>query len=433
VGEFAGWSPIGAAPTAGGYQVAWQSGNQFGIWNTDSNGNYLSGSSVLSGQGSALESYETGFYQDLNGDGYLGSPASVIDVSGNAVIALNPLKQAVTIEAGATLELAGPDTASVTFAGSTGTLVIDHSATFSGNIAGQLAIGDVIDLADISAGATISYSGNSSPGTLTVSDGTHTAHLALLGNYSPANFTASSDSHGGTSVVDPPISSPAAGAAAASTSTADTPVTQMPVVAENRYAIFGPAAAAIEVQPAGFASGQAMPAPAALLFPVSSESTGTSGASTTPDSSAVILGQLAAASGARPLETGKTGPLAQAESPRSAIAREIVSPDDLILAIRTGHIMIKTEAGDGLERAPWLFDADQGTFEAPLPEPFTVRLADDDAADEPAAVAPGEMPDHQGVIVPRSPGSPHSRGSGPSPAAACGGDVERAPRFHAGG
>ena len=71
----------------------------------------------------------------------------------------------------------------------------------------RLAIGDVIDLADISAGAsaTIGYTGNNSPGMLTVSDGTHTATIALLGNFSLANFIASSDGHGGTSVVDPPL------------------------------------------------------------------------------------------------------------------------------------------------------------------------------------------------------------------------------------
>jgi hypothetical protein len=38
-----------------------------------------------------------------------------------------------------------------------------------------------------------------------VSDGTHTASIALLGNYSLANFTVSSDGHGGTDLVDPPI------------------------------------------------------------------------------------------------------------------------------------------------------------------------------------------------------------------------------------
>ena len=38
-----------------------------------------------------------------------------------------------------------------------------------------------------------------------MSDGAHTANIALAGNYSLANFTASSDGHGGTSVVDPTI------------------------------------------------------------------------------------------------------------------------------------------------------------------------------------------------------------------------------------
>ena len=113
---------------------------------------------------------------------------------------------ATVIPAGATLELASAYSGTVAFAGATGTLKIDNSSSFSGTIAGQLAIGDVIDLADITAGAnaTITYSGNNSPGTLTVSDGTHTANIALQGNYSLANFTAYSDGHGGTSVIDPP-------------------------------------------------------------------------------------------------------------------------------------------------------------------------------------------------------------------------------------
>ena len=111
------------------------------------------------------------------------------------------------IDAGATLELARAYSGTISFAGATGTLIIDHASSFSGTITGQLAIGDVIDLADITGGAnvTIAYSGNNSPGTLTVSDGTHTANIALQGNYSLANFTASSDGHGGTAVIDPPI------------------------------------------------------------------------------------------------------------------------------------------------------------------------------------------------------------------------------------
>ena len=113
---------------------------------------------------------------------------------------------ATVITAGATLELAHAYSGTISFAGATGTLIIDHSSSFSGTISGQLAIGDVIDLADITGGAnvTIAYSGNNSPGTLTVSDGTHTANIALTGNYSLANFTASSDGHGGTSSLTRP-------------------------------------------------------------------------------------------------------------------------------------------------------------------------------------------------------------------------------------
>ena len=113
---------------------------------------------------------------------------------------------AMVIDAGATQELADAYSGTVSFAGTTGTLIVDHSSSFSGTITGQLGIGNVIDLADITAGPnlTMSYSGNNSPGTLTVSDGTHTANIALDGNYSLANFTAYSDGHGGTSIVDPP-------------------------------------------------------------------------------------------------------------------------------------------------------------------------------------------------------------------------------------
>ena len=115
-------------------------------------------------------------------------------------------KVATVIADGAMLELNSAYSGTITFAGDTGTLKINDSTSFSGTIAGHLAIGNVIDLADITAGAnaTIIYSGNNSPGTLTVSDGTHTANIALQGNYSLANFTAYSDGHGGTSIIDPP-------------------------------------------------------------------------------------------------------------------------------------------------------------------------------------------------------------------------------------
>ena len=76
-GQFAPYSPVGAAQTATGYEIAWQipGTEQFSIWNTDSNGNFTS-FSVLSGTSPTLESLELSFNQDLNGDGVIGPPAT---------------------------------------------------------------------------------------------------------------------------------------------------------------------------------------------------------------------------------------------------------------------------------------------------------------------------------------------------------------------
>jgi hypothetical protein len=66
---------------------------------------------------------------------------------------------------------------------------------------------DTLDLRDINPTTVVtpSYSGNSSGGTLTVTDGGHSAHIALVGNYLASTFVASSDGYGGTAIVDPPL------------------------------------------------------------------------------------------------------------------------------------------------------------------------------------------------------------------------------------
>jgi hypothetical protein len=106
------------------------------------------------------------------------------------------------------LELFGASTANVTFAsGDTGTLKLDASSAFAGTVAG-LALGNDLDLADIAFGGTttLGYTPNKSNtgGTLSVSDGTHTASLALLGNYMAASFAIAGDGIGGTLVTDGP-------------------------------------------------------------------------------------------------------------------------------------------------------------------------------------------------------------------------------------
>src|SRR5262249_26975020 len=92
----------------------------------------------------------------------------------------------------------------VTFTGPTGALKLDNAVAFTGQVSG-LSGSDALDLGDISFGAntTATYLGNTSGGVLTVSDGTHTANIDLVGNYLSSSGDLASDGHGGTVVVDP--------------------------------------------------------------------------------------------------------------------------------------------------------------------------------------------------------------------------------------
>jgi Ca2+-binding RTX toxin-like protein len=76
-----GYTPVGAEQIAGGYEVALKnsSNGAFSIWNTDGNGNYLS-YTVLAGGSLALQSLESSFQQDLNGDGRI-NVVTVIDTA----------------------------------------------------------------------------------------------------------------------------------------------------------------------------------------------------------------------------------------------------------------------------------------------------------------------------------------------------------------
>src|SRR5712664_3330697 len=76
-GQFGQWAPIGAEQTASGYEVALKvtGADQYAVWSTDSNGNYISNIiNTVAGTDPTLESIETSFQQDLNGDGVIGPP-----------------------------------------------------------------------------------------------------------------------------------------------------------------------------------------------------------------------------------------------------------------------------------------------------------------------------------------------------------------------
>ena len=78
------WAPIGVEQTATGYQVAWKLAgqDQYTVWNTDKNGNYISHAiGVVSGNSSTLKSFETSFQQDLNGDGSISGSSANAPIS----------------------------------------------------------------------------------------------------------------------------------------------------------------------------------------------------------------------------------------------------------------------------------------------------------------------------------------------------------------
>ena len=110
----------------------------------------------------------------------------------------------VTIASGQTFEITSASADAVTFAGSTGTLELAQWQTFTGTVAG-LNGQDRIDLVGFGTNAKLSYAANSgnTGGTLTATDGSLVAHIALLGQYAASSFVAASDGHGGSIITYP--------------------------------------------------------------------------------------------------------------------------------------------------------------------------------------------------------------------------------------
>jgi len=132
-------------------------------------------------------------------------PAALSPSKGGDAVATAP---PTTVPDGAVVEITNASSQTVNFAGATGSLKLDDAIAFTGQISG-LTGSDSLDLADISFGAntTATFSGNTNGGVLTVTDGTHTANIALVGNHLSSNWDLSSDGHRGTTVIDPVSSS----------------------------------------------------------------------------------------------------------------------------------------------------------------------------------------------------------------------------------
>ncbi|MBR0962727.1 hypothetical protein JQ554_01445 [Bradyrhizobium diazoefficiens] len=178
---YAGGTVIGTTVSTGGVQIDWGSaigttidGGVQQVWGTASNTTIVSGAQYVGAGGSAS--------------------STTIGAGGLEYI-----------HTGATLT-------DVTFGGASAKLVLDQSSAFSGTISGWQD-GVQLDLGDIAFNETTSlaYAANAgnTGGTLTVSDGVHTASLQLLGQYSAADFALAADGNGG-SVITNPVDQPQA-------------------------------------------------------------------------------------------------------------------------------------------------------------------------------------------------------------------------------
>ncbi len=109
-----------------------------------------------------------------------------------------------TIANDTTLTITTAAAGTETFAGYTGTLVLDDALGFAGTIA-RFRGDDALVLSDMAFGqnTTLAYTATgSTSGVLSVSDGAQTATIAMLGNYMASSFVAASDGFGGTLITE---------------------------------------------------------------------------------------------------------------------------------------------------------------------------------------------------------------------------------------
>ncbi len=133
----------------------------------------------------------------LVNDGTLSVQAGLMEaitvVSGDGVVTIG----------GGTLSFSSTFDQAVTFTGG-GALNLAQSRMFTQTVTGFSTRGrttlDLEDIRFVDAGEA-TFSGTASGGVLTVTDGAHTAHIALKGDYRGVTFVASKDGHGGTDVV----------------------------------------------------------------------------------------------------------------------------------------------------------------------------------------------------------------------------------------
>jgi hypothetical protein len=166
----------------------------------------------------------------FSGYGTITSPVAITGTieatahAGSALEFTGPVTgtAAFTIDDGATLQFDSSTSTGLTvsFATGNGTLVLDQSTFFQGEIAGISASGDVLDLGGLTNSGTVIpthagdvfettaiYNSASNTTLLTVTDqtqGNASTFVTLVGNYSSTPWSVSVDGHGGIDVTETP-------------------------------------------------------------------------------------------------------------------------------------------------------------------------------------------------------------------------------------
>jgi autotransporter passenger strand-loop-strand repeat protein len=206
-----------------GFEVVWSGGfSQSATINTGSGFDFIVGSSfhqTLNGGAEFVVAHGIADETQINKGGIqvINSATAIsgtIKAGGTQIVEAGGTAFNTSIDGGLMEVQSGGTTGAipVTFTANGGDLQLDFSQAFSGLISGfasPVGVNEVLDLRDVTfTGATkVTFAeapGNTS-GTLTVTDGTHTANLTLLGQYSTANFSLASDGAGGTFVRDPAL------------------------------------------------------------------------------------------------------------------------------------------------------------------------------------------------------------------------------------
>jgi hypothetical protein len=146
-----------------------------------------------------------------------GTGGTTIDGATDNTGTLEAIKGTLTVDgavtgagtvkiAGGTADFASTFTENVAFTSAGGVLELADATTYTGTITGFAKTSITsLDLTDIAfTGATVSYSGTTASGVLTVKSGANTAKINLTGDYLTSTFTLSKDAGSGTIVTDPP-------------------------------------------------------------------------------------------------------------------------------------------------------------------------------------------------------------------------------------